>query len=143
MSKKIIWNTQSYKTLVWVYGTLKRNFWNYPVMESAEGKYIGDWYVEIESLSSCGFPRVVFAKQPTHKWLKVELFEVSQEWIEWPLDTLEWYYPWSPCNLYNRIEVKTQFWTKISVYEITSQSQDVMENYFVNQEWEDKYYNWK
>lgn len=129
-----------------VYGTLKKGFGNHRVMEKAQGKFIKEDYVEINHLWTCGFPMVKFVKEgdtPSNKWLKVEIYEVDDKGVTWPLDRLEGYTEGSDWNLYNRIKTLSLSWEEVSVYEIVNDNNNVIENYFVEEKDGKLLYDWK
>jgi len=131
--------------LVWVYWTLKKWWGNHRVMEAANGKYIWDDYVEFKSIDSCGYPMVKFPHwEVTNKFLFIEVYEIEWDDALRHLDGLEWYYwEWEAYNLYNRIEVKTQSWKDISIYEINWWITDISDRYYVDRNGSNRYYNWK
>ena len=126
---------------VWVYGTLKRNYWNYGSMKRAGWEYKGKDYVQFDKIDSCGFPMIKLSEE-SNKWLEVEVFNVSIHWIEWPLDSLEWYTPGSDYNLYNRVKTKTRSGDEIWIYEIDRDIVDKSEDYYTHNEGEDLFFNW-
>lgn len=126
-----------------VYWTLKRWLHNHRVMESAGGEFIKEDYIEFKNIDSVGFPRIKFWKD-TNKFIKVEVFEVSDSWVENELDSLEWFF--FECyegNHYNRIKVKTESWEEVSVYEINRDIPDLSDNYFEKEINNKLYFNWK
>ena len=128
--------------IIWVYGTLKRSKGNYSVMERAKGEYIGEDYIGFDKVWDCGFPQVKLSAE-SNKYLLVELFEVPEVGVEWPLDGLEGYNANSPYNHYNRVKTTTFLWKEIEVYEIVSEPIDCSENYFSHIEWDNLFYNRK
>jgi len=124
-----------------VYGTLKKAYANHSSMVSAGGEYIGKDYIQIERVDCCGFPMVKLSDS-SKKWLEVEVYNVSLHWIEWPLDTLEWYTPWSTYNLYHRVKTITKNWAEVWVYEIERDVDDKSEDYFTHKEGEDLFFTW-
>lgn len=123
-----------------VYGTLKEWFHNHSVMQRAEGTKIGMDYVEVESLHNVWYPCVKF-KEGTNRFLEIEVYYVPDEWMQ-NLDWLEWYTPGDPNNLYNRITVTTHNWDEVIVYEINSDIDDWLEEYFDYESNGKRYYNW-
>ncbi len=80
------------KQLVAVYGSLKRNFGNYSVMKKAKGVFQNK-AISVDShyiLNGYSFPYInEEPSNPECGHLAVELFEVSSENLEGPLDSLE------------------------------------------------------
>lgn len=127
--------------LVAVYGTLKKGLHNYSVMEAAEWKFVETNYVQIESLSDVGFPRILLSTD-SDKWLQVEVYEVEKDKIQY-LDRLEWYMEWGQHNYYNRVKIPLQDWQQVYIYEYNWSIRDnQLENFFDTAEWETKFYNW-
>ena len=126
---------------VGVYGTLKRNEWNYGTMIRAEGEFVEEDYIQIDKVDSCGFPMVRLSED-SWKWLLVELFRVSIRGIEWPLDNLEGYSPNNEYNHYNRVKVKTLKGKEVWVYEINSDIVDRAEDYYTHNEGDNLFFNW-
>lgn len=124
-----------------VYWTLKKWFHNHCVMESAKWKLIGESYVEVGALHCVWYPCVKF-KTWSRKWLNVEIYEVPDEWMK-HLDWLEWYEEWHTDNLYNRITVKIQDGVDVLVYEIVSDIQDQLDDYYVSTDIDGDYFNWQ
>lgn len=127
--------------LVAVYWTLKKWFSNYRVMEWAKWKYIQDDFVQIDKLDAHSYPMIRLSNN-SNKYLKVELFKVDKQWIEWPLDNLEWYREWSDYCLYNRVKTKTLSWLDVWIYEINNDIIDRKENFYTHKEWDKLFYNW-
>lgn len=125
-----------------VYWTLKKGFHNHEVMKRTRGEFIKEDYIEFDKIDSVWFPRVRFA-EGTNKFLKVEIFEVSQAWISDNLDALEgFYYEGYEWNHYNRIIVKTESGEEVGVYEINNNIDDFSEDYFEKKEGDRLYFNW-
>lgn len=100
--------------IVAVYWTLKKPFGNHASMIRAEGKYIGDDFIEFKNIDWGGFPIVNF-EEGTGKFLAVELYEVSRAWVQGPLDSLEGH-----PTFYYRKALTTLGWVKAIGYEYAS-----------------------
>lgn len=126
-----------------VYGTLKKDCWNDSVMRMARWEYIWDDYIQIKDLQNVWFPMILLSNN-SNKWLKVELYNVLEEGIKWPLDSLEWCYWDDVYNHYNRVRVETMWGKTVWVYEINrTDIQNDLENYYSHNEGETLFYNWK
>jgi hypothetical protein len=108
----------------------------------ARWEYIWVDYIQVDKLEDCGFPMIKLSDN-SNKWLKVELYNVPVEWIEWPLDSLEWYTPNCDYNLYNRVKIETKEWRSIWVYEIARDINDELEKHFYHTKWGELFYDWK
>lgn len=131
MNLKETWN------LVWVYWTLKTWFGNYWVMEIAKWEFVKKDYVPFKQMAWRWFPITKFQWNDWTKLLEIEIFKVSKEWIEWPLDRLEWY-----PHMYNRLEVQTESWETVTVYEYQRDFDDNSESFIEKEEWDKTYYSW-
>jgi len=77
--------------IVAVYGSLKRGFGNYRVMEDAQGVFIGEAESEADNfiMAGYGFPYVVTSDSEVAGKIMVELFEVPELGVLTNLDLLE------------------------------------------------------
>lgn len=128
--------------LIAVYGTLKKGFGNHRVMEDAGGRFAWTDYLQFERMSSWGFPRVKFSTT-SNKWLKVELYEVEEEWILNHLDRLE------GCggtersdNFYNRINKFSLSWKQVETYEINHDIEHGEEPFVTHNDGIHFFYEW-
>lgn len=144
MAKKIIIPELKDTNLVAVYGTLKKKWpeWkpygNHAAMVRAEGEFVKEAWVEFSHINWGWFPIAKFATW-TDKLLKVELYNVPREWVEWPLDTLEGH-----PTFYFRKEVVTTDWDTVVIYEYRGQVDDRSEDFELESDVEDfKYYEWQ
>lgn len=122
--------------IIAVYGTLKKQYWNHQVMESAEWEFIKEDYVPFEAIDWFWFPVAKF-NSDSKNLLKVELYKVSREWIENYLDRLEWH-----PTFYYRKEVKTLSWVDAIIYEINRDVSDRKQDFFTHEDWDNKFYEW-
>ena len=141
--------------LVAVYWTLKKKnknwepYGNHWAMINAWGKFIKESYVEFSKLAGHWFPVAKFEIW-TDKFLKVEIYEVSKEWVAWPLDRLEWHpreredWTYPEPTFYKRKEVPTTDWDTVTVYEIVRDIDDTSEQWEEESDiWDgSSYYNW-
>ena len=79
------------KHLVAVYGSLKKGFGNYSVMESAKGKFITEAITKESNyvMDGYGYPYVVFNDSEHARAVKVEIYEVDDIGLKMHLDRLE------------------------------------------------------
>ena len=132
--------------LVMSYGTLKRNQYNYPYMEAANGKYIDDVVsvnsnYEMISVNNA-FPGIIRGESK----FQGELFEVSEEGILYYLDALEGY-PY----MYNRGYIQVQSLTSNKIYkalvyvltnEFIQSNNQVLSEKSIHIEFKNNVYNW-
>ena len=126
--------------LVAVYGTLKRAHSNHWAMERAKGVFLKEDYIPFTEMDWVWFPRCKFENEHSKNMLKVEIFEVSKEWVLGPLDSLEWY----PSH-YTRKQVTSIDGTSVTVYEIRSSITDKKEEWLQEATPSDgwlKFYEW-
>lgn len=125
---------------VGVYWTLKEWYWNHWVMKRARGDYIKKDFIQVDSLDDVWFPRIKVSND-SNKWLSVEIYDVDKDWLQ-QLDWLEWYTESATDNHYNRIKVKTKLGEEISVYEIVDDIYDILDDFKLSENWDEKFYNW-
>lgn len=124
--------------IVAVYWTLKKQYWNHRVMESAKWEFLKETYVEFSRLTWTWFPYWKFTPW-TGKFLKVECYNVPEEWVLNYLDRLEWH-----PNFYRRKEVPTIGWEMVVIYESVWDIWDTSEQWKKTaSEWIlNEYYEW-
>jgi len=140
--------------LVAVYGTLKKKwpnglpYGNHAAMTRAGWEFVKEAWVEFSHLNWGWFPIAKFADW-TDKLLKVELYNVSREWVLWPLDSLEGHPreredgSYADPTFYVRKEVTTTDWDKVIVYEYVSRIEDASQRWKLESDVEDfEYYEW-
>lgn len=129
-------NLNNFNTIA-VYGTLKKQYWNHAVMQSAKWEFIKEDYVPLDSIDWWWFPVATFKDDSNH-FLKVELYKVPREWVENYLDRLEWH-----PTFYYRKDIKTLSWEDATIYEINRAVSDRKNDFFTHEEWDKKFYEWK
>lgn len=106
--------------IIWVYGTLKKWFWNHWYMKNS--KFIWEDSIKCYWITWIWFPKASFVD---NYWnsnsidLNIELYEVSDEDLI-DIDRLEWH-----PNFYTRFNTKTNSWKTIEIYTIDVRNIDL------------------
>ena len=125
--------------IIAVYGTLKKGFGNHYLIEQAE--YLGEDYLPFKAIQGTGFPitEFDFKKIPTtDKYLKVELYKVTDLDQLKSIDALEGHPNWYQRKFINTLSGKT-----VEVYNmfntiVTEQEKE----FFVEEKDGKKFFNW-
>ena len=120
-------------TLLAVYGTLKRWYYNHKLLENAH--FILEDYIPATKVAGESFPKIFYNWEIKNYMVHCEIYCVPNEDMS-NIDTLEWHPHW-----YKRTEVTTKNWYIVEFYNYISKLQDDTKNFCnIDENW--KYIKW-
>lgn len=126
---------------IFVYGTLRKNMYNYDLYLRDKSRYIGPAYVkgELYTIQGVSYPALV----PGESFILGEIYEISDD-VELAIDDLEGYVAGNSQNEYNKVlcdiynENKKEVWMQLPTYMFNTEKEehkDVLETHIIENDY--------
>lgn len=126
---------------IFVYGTLRKNMYNYDLYLRDKSRYIGQAYVkgELYTIQGVSYPALV----PGESFILGEIYEISDD-VELAIDDLEGYVAGNSQNEYNKVlcdiynENKKEVWMQLPTYMFNTEKdehKDVLETHIIENDY--------